>query len=175
MKLSEYYPCEYLEDVFTIDYKQLYDIGIRGLIFDIDNTLVPHGKPCEAHVEQLFKKLHNMGFVTLLLSNNSKQRVETFNATLNSMYIYDAEKPSLIAFQKAVQKMQLPLSEVIVIGDQIFTDVCGANRAGLKTILIKYIGYYQKEWKGFKRYLEHIVLLTYKLRKKYHNRIFLNH
>ena len=76
--LKIFYPYEYLEDVFTIDYQALCDKGFKGLIFDIDNTLVPHGADSTEQVDELFATLHSMGFSTLLLSNNNRQRIERF-------------------------------------------------------------------------------------------------
>ena len=171
-KLAKYYPYEWMESPFVIDYESLYAMGVRGLIFDIDNTLVPHGAPCSTAVVNLFTHLHQLGFTTLLLSNNSKTRVEHFNGDLNSYFIYDAEKPSLQSVYKALDMMQLSPKQVVLIGDQIFTDICAANEAQIPSILVKYIGHEKCEWKGFRRYLETLVLITYKLRKKYQHRLF---
>lgn len=160
------FPGDYVEDVFSINYDKLYSNGYRGLIFDIDNTLVPHGADSTAQVDELFKKLHNNGFKTLLLSNNNKQRIERFIENIDTLYIEESGKPHPAAYLKAVQMMNLDKSEVMVIGDQVFTDVLGANRAGLENILVKYIGYYKKEKKGIRRNVEKIVLwLYFKLRK----------
>lgn len=172
VKLTKYYPYEWIESPFVIDYGALYAMGVRGLIFDIDNTLVPHGAPCSSAVVELFARLHRLGFATLLLSNNSKTRVECFNTDLNAHIIYDAGKPSPQSVYKALDVMQLLPGQVVLIGDQIFTDICAANRATIPSILVKYIGHEKCEWKGFRRYLETLVLLTYKLRKKYQNRLF---
>ena len=81
------FPGSYVEDVFSINYDNLYSKGYRGLIFDIDNTLVPHGADSTAQVDELFNKLHAMGFKTLLLSNNNKERIERFTQNIDTLYI----------------------------------------------------------------------------------------
>ncbi|MBQ2269522.1 MAG: HAD-IIIA family hydrolase, partial [Bacteroidaceae bacterium] len=141
--LSKYYPYEYEEDVFVINYSALYNKGIRGLIFDIDNTLVAHGKDSTKEVDELFKKLYDMVFSTLLLSNNSVARIEKFNTNIKTLYIADAQKPSTTGFHKALSMLGMKASEVVVIGDQVFTDIYGANCSGLPCILVKYVGYYK--------------------------------
>ncbi|MBP3228314.1 MAG: YqeG family HAD IIIA-type phosphatase [Bacteroidaceae bacterium] len=157
------FPHGYADSVLAIDYARLHDMGIRGLIFDIDNTLVPHGGDATAEVEALFRRLHAQGFRTLLLSNNSEARIRHFNRHIGTRYIHNARKPSPAAYIKAVETLGLDKSEVVVIGDQLFTDVLGAGRSGLKSILVRYIGHERKEWKGWRRMAERIVLAVYAL------------
>ena len=76
--LKIFYPYEYVESVFSIDYKKLYEKGYRGLIFDIDNTLVHHGEDSTREIDELFKEVQKIGFKTLVLSNNSEKRVQKF-------------------------------------------------------------------------------------------------
>jgi len=159
--LGVFYPCDYVEDVFSIDYEALYKKGFRGLIFDIDNTLVPHGADSTPQVNLLFEKLHSMGFSTLLLSNNNEERILRFKTAIDTQYIEESGKPHPAAFRKAVEMLGLQRNEVVVIGDQLFTDIFGANRAGLSSILVKYIGYYKKEKKGVRRNLEKVLLWFY--------------
>lgn len=170
--LKRYFPYEYADDVFSIPYWALYKRGIRGLIFDIDNTLVPHGEECTEEVVALFDKLHKIGFTTLFLSNNSAQRLEKFNLNIGAHCIADSNKPHAEGFQRALQMLRMDKSEVVVIGDQLFTDICGANDSGIASILVKYIGHEKWEWKGFRRYLENILLLIYRCNKRYRYRLF---
>lgn len=170
--LKVFYPYEYVEDVFSINYKVLRDKGFKGLIFDIDNTLVPHGADSTEQVDALFAKLNAMGFTTLLLSNNNRQRIERFAANIDTLYIEEASKPHPASYLKAVEKMRLNNDEVVVIGDQLFTDIFGANRSHLPSILVKYIGFYKKEKKGIRRNLEKKVLWLYSHNKRYQHRIF---
>lgn len=85
--ISRYFPYEYVEDVFSIDYKRLYEKGYRGLVFDIDNTLVPHGADSTKEVDDLFVRIHETGLKTLLLSNNSEARIKRFLANIDTLYI----------------------------------------------------------------------------------------
>ena len=71
--IDRWLPDKYVEDVFSIDYEDLYRQGFRGLIFDIDNTLVPHGADSDSKIDKLFQDIHSLGFKTLLLSNNSRE------------------------------------------------------------------------------------------------------
>ena len=171
--ISRYYPYEYVEDVFSIDYKALYEKGFRGLIFDIDNTLVPHGADSTEEIDKLFMHIHETGLKTLLLSNNSEARVKRFKENIDTLFIYDANKPEPDAFRQAVVMLGIKDEEAIVIGDQTFTDIYGANMSGLASILVKYIGYYKKEKKGIRRNIEKVILYFYKHSRKYQHRLSL--
>lgn len=161
--IKNWFPDKYVEDVYSIDYEGLYDQGLRGLIFDIDNTLVAHGEDANSTIEKLFQELHLMGFKTLLLSNNSRERVERFNRNIKTLYINSACKPCKDCFIKALDLMGTKSNETLMVGDTLFTDIRGANRVGLKSIMVKYIGYYSSEPKGIKRHLEKLILSLHKL------------
>ena len=77
--LSRFYPDDWVDSAYQIDYEKIYDRGYRGLIFDIDNTLVPHGAPADERAIALFARLKNLGFSCCLLSNNQMERVSSFN------------------------------------------------------------------------------------------------
>lgn len=76
---DQFFPDEYMESTYSIPFEKLYQEGYRGVIFDIDNTLVPHGAPADERAKQLFRRLKEIGFESCLLSNNQKKRVEMFN------------------------------------------------------------------------------------------------
>ena len=107
------------------------------LLFDIDNTLVPHGAPADERACALFAHLKELGFQCMLLSNNKEPRVKLFNDAVHVSYIYKAGKPKPGNYRKAMQEMGTDTTNTIFIGDQIFTDVYGANLAGIRTILVK--------------------------------------
>ena len=86
-----FYPYEYVESVFSIDYNKLYDKGYRGIIFDIDNTLVHHGDDSTKEIDELFTTIQTIVFKTLLLSNNNEDRVKRFLNNIDSLYICNAE------------------------------------------------------------------------------------
>lgn len=160
------YPTKYLDSSYSIDYEQLYRSGIRGLIYDIDNTLVEHGMPATERAIKLFEQLRNIGFDTCLISNNKEPRVKPFADAVGSKYVYDAHKPSRKNYIRAMELMGTDTGNTYFIGDQIFTDVYGANRAGIPSILVKPIHPKEEIQIVLKRKLEKIVLFCYKRRKK---------
>lgn len=160
------YPTKYLDSSYSIDYEQLYRSGIRGLIYDIDNTLVEHGMPATERAIKLFERLRSIGFDTCLISNNKEPRVKPFADAVGSKYVYDAHKPSRKNYIRAMELMGTDTGNTYFIGDQIFTDVYGANRAGIPSILVKPIHPKEEIQIVLKRKLEKIVLFCYKRRKK---------
>ena len=160
------YPTKYLDSSYSIDYEQLYHSGIRGLIYDIDNTLVEHGMPATERAIKLFEQLRSIGFDTCLISNNKEPRVKPFADAVGSKYVYDAHKPSRKNYIRAMELMGTDTGNTYFIGDQIFTDVYGANRAGIPSILVKPIHPKEEIQIVLKRKLEKIVLFCYKRRKK---------
>ena len=76
---EKFFPDEYVASTYVIPFEKLYEEGYRGVIFDIDNTLVPHGAPADERARKLFRRLGDIGFQSCLISNNQKPRVEMFN------------------------------------------------------------------------------------------------
>ena len=91
--LHQFYPDYEADSAYGIDYRTLYEQGYRGIIFDIDNTLVPHGAPATPQATEFFGRLRELGFQTLLLSNNKEPRVKSFADAVGASYIYKAGKP----------------------------------------------------------------------------------
>ena len=168
--LEKFYPGEYLDSTYVIDFDRLYEEGYRGVIFDIDNTLVPHGAPADERACALFAHLKELGFQCMLLSNNKEPRVKMFNDAVHVSYIYKAGKPKPGNYRRAMQEMGTDTTNTIFIGDQIFTDVYGANLAGIRTILVKPIHPKEEIQIVLKRYLEKIVLFFYARYQKKQNR-----
>ena len=169
--LRDFYPYEYVENVFSIDYKKLYDKGMRGIIFDVDNTLVAHGLSSTEEVDRLFLELHAMGYMTLLMSNNCEARLLRFKQNIDTLYIHEAGKPRPDCYWRALSMMDLRREDVFVVGDQLFTDILGANRSGLASILVRYIGRDINEETGWNRKGEKLILFCYSLQKKYQHRL----
>lgn len=159
---ERFYPDEYLDSAYGIDYEALYHRGYRGVIFDIDNTLVPHGAPADARSIALFGRLRKIGFASMLLSNNKEPRVKMFNDEVHSRYIYKAGKPSTRNYVKAMELMGTTPATTMFVGDQLFTDVWGAKKAGIRTWLVKPIHPKEEIQIVLKRRLEWIVLFFYK-------------
>lgn len=164
--LQRFYPTDCKDSTYDIDFEMLYQNGIRGVIFDIDNTLVPHGAPADERALQLFTKLREIGIRTCLISNNQLPRVKPFADEVGSMFVENAHKPSTKNYKKAMELMETNETTTVFVGDQLFTDVYGANRAGISTILVKPIHPKEEIQIVLKRYLEKIVLYFYKRSKK---------
>lgn len=157
-----FFPDEYLDSTYEIDFDRLYKEGYRGLLFDIDNTLVPHGKPADDRAKALFVHLRELGFKCCFLSNNQIERVSSFNAAIGEVFIENAHKPSTKNYVKAMEMLGTDVSNTIFIGDQLFTDIYGAKRAGIRNILVKPIHPKEEIQIVLKRYLEKIVLYFYR-------------
>ena len=151
-----------MDSTYEIDFDRLYGEGYRGVIFDIDNTLVPHGAPADERACKLFAHLKELGYQCMLLSNNKEPRVKMFNDAVGVSYIFRAGKPKTANYKKAMEQMGTTTENTLFVGDQIFTDVYGANRTGIRTILVKPIHPKEEIQIVLKRYLEKIVLFFYK-------------
>jgi HAD superfamily phosphatase (TIGR01668 family) len=166
MILDTFYPDHWWDSAYEIPYEQLYADGYRGVMFDIDNTLVPHGAPATSEAIAFFKKLHDIGFDTCLISNNKEPRVKSFALDVNSKYLYKADKPSRKGYRKAMELMNTTEKTTIFVGDQLFTDVWGAKRTGITSYLTKPIHPKEEIQIILKRRLEAIVLFFYKKKLK---------
>ena len=127
-----FYPDRREKSAYTIDYADLYRKGYRGVIFDIDNTLVPHGAPATKEAAAFFASLRETGFSTCLLSNNQKPRVAPFADAVGSIYIENAHKPSVKNYQEACRRMGIKEEQAVFVGDQLFTDVYEIGRASCR-------------------------------------------
>jgi HAD superfamily phosphatase (TIGR01668 family) len=135
--LKNLIPQKRVRTIYEIDVQALWDTGVRGIITDLDNTLVGAKHP-QATPELLvwLKRLQTIGFKVVIVSNNNKLRVSRFSDPLSIPYIFRAKKPGNSAFRKAMGMMSLSPQQTVVIGDQMLTDVLGGNRLGLYTILV---------------------------------------
>ena len=169
--LRNFYPYEYVESVFSIDYDKLYRRGYRGIIFDVDNTLVHHGDDSTAEIDHLFRTIHSIGFKTLLLTDNNEERLKRFTRNIETLYICDAQKPNPSSYLKAISLLDMDKKRVVCIGDQIFKDILGANKSGMVSILVKFIRLDTETKIGKRRYLEKIILWFYQHNKSVQHRL----
>ena len=156
------FPNEWKTSSFDIDYKDYYDSGFRGIIFDIDNTLVPHGKMGDEQLVSFIAGLKEIGFKLILVSNNSRERNQKFASPLGLDYIYKAGKPSVKGYREACNRLDIPAEKMLCIGDQLFTDIWGGNRSGMHTILVNPIDPAEEVQIILKRKLEKPVLALYR-------------
>lgn len=159
---EKFFPDEYVASTYVIPFEKLYEEGYRGVVFDIDNTLVPHGAPADDRAKKLFKRLEDIGFSSCLISNNQEARVKMFNRDIGTDYICNAHKPSTKNYIRAMEIMGTDRTNTIFVGDQLFTDVWGAKRAGIRNILVRPIHPKEEIQIVLKRYLEKVVLHFYK-------------
>jgi HAD superfamily phosphatase (TIGR01668 family) len=145
----------------------LAENGIKGIILDIDNTLVPqHMKEADENAVKWIEMVKSSGFKVCIVSNATKKRVIKFNEKLKLYAIHRAFKPGSGAFLKAARLMNLPPDRIAVVGDQIFTDIYGGNRVNMYTILVKPIHENEPFFVRLKRYPEKLVLKNYRKRSK---------
>ena len=152
-------PDLHVTSVYDIDLVQLKQRGVRGIITDLDNTLIEWDRPdATPELIEWIKKLKEHGFSVVIVSNNNETRVSKVAEPLGVPYIHQAKKPTTNAFRKAARLMELPVGETVVIGDQLFTDVLGGNRMGLYTILVVPVSQTDGLITRFNRGLERVAL-----------------
>ena len=166
MSFSDLYPTKEESSAYLIPYESYFALGKRGIIYDIDNTLVMHGAPADERSIGLFTRLRKIGFKTVLLSNNKDERVRPFAEAVGSMYICKAGKPAKRGYLEAIRKMGTTPETTLFVGDQIFTDVWGANRCGIETVLTSPIDPREEIQIVLKRRLEWFVLKSYRKKRK---------
>lgn len=146
-KTKNYIPDEYQKSIYNVDFNKLYDEGYRIILTDLDNTLVSYDDifPTNEIIEWL-DKVKAIGFEVVVTSNNKKKRVKTFCDKLGIRGIWWSLKPLKRGFRKALRKTNYKKNQVVVMGDQLMTDVCSAKRAGYYTILIKAVKRKTEKW-----------------------------
>ena len=163
---ESFFPNEIQSSTYEIPFEEWYEKGYRGVTFDIDNTLVPHGADADERSIALFTRLREIGYKTMLLSNNKEPRVKRFNEPIGSGYICKAGKPGERNYLKAMEGMGTTRQNTLFVGDQLFTDIWGAKRVGLYSILVRPLDPREEIQIVMKRYLERIVLFFYEKEKR---------
>jgi len=130
-------PQEYRRSIFEIDLDKLQRMGKRAMILDLDNTLVRWNdpNPTPALLDWL-AAVRGRGLQPCIVSNNSGPRVSEFAARAGVPFVPNATKPGVKGFRLAMQRLGVEPHETVVVGDQLFTDILGGNRAGAYTILV---------------------------------------
>ncbi len=167
--IEKYYPDIYCDSIRHIDLSMLKNRGIRGLILDIDNTLVPmHSADADENAITWIAELKEKGFKVCILSNAAEKRVLRFNREISVQAIHRAYKPSGRAFLRAAEKMELEPENIAVVGDQIFTDIHGGNKANMLTILVKPIDKKEILFVRLKRWPEKYIISKYFKQQEHH-------
>ncbi|WP_156291136.1 YqeG family HAD IIIA-type phosphatase [Oceanobacillus salinisoli] len=157
--INRFLPNEYVKSIFDIHPDKLKEKGIKGIITDLDNTLVAWDvQDATPEVMEWFKLMKKHDIQVTIISNNNLQRVKIFSEPLDIPFIYSARKPLRRAFKRVQKQMNLKKEEIVVIGDQLLTDVLGGNNAGLYTILVVPIVQTDGKITRMNRKIERIIL-----------------
>lgn len=156
-----FYPKEYYDSTYHIDFETYYKKGYRGVLFDVDNTLVEHDQPATQEAIALIQKLKAIGFGVCFVSNNDEERVKKFNEAVHAKYVYKAGKPLAKGYERAMKKIGTTKDNTLFVGDQLFTDIWGANNAGLHSILVLPIAKHEEIQIVLKRIPEKLILHYY--------------
>lgn len=150
-------PDMYQKSIYDIDYKKLKNKGIKCLLFDLDNTLTPVNEDVpNKRVKELFLFLEK-DFKLIILSNSKKKRLIPFKEGLNVDAAASSKKPFKKKYIKIMNIYQFKEHEIAAIGDQLLTDICGANRVGITSILINPIGDFEKFGTKINRFFEKFI------------------
>lgn len=156
------YPKLYCKKVTDIKIEFLQEKNIKALILDVDNTLIDFERNLLNGVQEWYQKLKENNISCMILSNSNKvDKVKTVAETIGIPYIYFATKPLKRGFLKAQKLLDLPFENIAVVGDQIFTDVIGANRCKMFPILVEPIGEKDYLITKIKRPIENFVIKKY--------------
>ncbi len=149
-------------DIYAVDFEGLYAQGLRILLLDIDNTLVTYEEDLPGEkTRALLHRLQTIGFTIVLISNNNRFRIEPFARSVGLPAVFRAKKPLRSGFKRSLNKLERPWEkeEVLVLGDQVMTDVYGAKRFGISVLLVQPLRRETERWyTGFNRLIEHKML-----------------
>lgn len=154
-------PTMYKKNIFDIDYQKLKEMGITCLVFDLDNTLglLDH-KKCPKNTKKLLKKLQE-DFLVLISSNNTKKRIAPYLKELGIGGVAWSLKPSTRGLRKIKKEYHLKKKEMVMIGDQIVTDILSGKRFKIMTILVDPLGKKDLKITGLNRKIEAKIIKRY--------------
>ncbi|MEH7353234.1 YqeG family HAD IIIA-type phosphatase [Neobacillus drentensis] len=157
--LKQFLPDEHVKSILDISPEELKSRGVKGIITDLDNTLVEWDRPLATpQLIKWFDEIKKHNILVTIVSNNNEERVKAFSDPLNIPFIFRARKPMGPAFYKAISQMGIKKEEAVVIGDQLLTDVLGGNRSGFHTILVVPVAQTDGFWTKFNRFVERRIL-----------------
>lgn len=158
--MALFYPTVYRRRITDVTAEDLHRLGARAVLLDVDNTLTTHDAPdLDIAVRQWLTDMQNEGFLLIIVSNNSAERVEPFAQSIGLPFIAHGRKPLPMGYRAAATALGIPLRECIAIGDQIFTDVMGANLAKISSVLLEPIQpEVEQKFIVFKRKIERLLM-----------------
>ena len=138
MAIEHYMPDFAVEAVYDLTVESLQKQGIKAVLVDLDNTLIawnnPDGTP---EMKKWLHDLRDAGIRIIVVSNNSKKRVQRAVEKFGIDYVYWALKPFTFGINRAMKEFHYEKNEVVMVGDQLMTDIRAAHRAGIRSILVK--------------------------------------
>ena len=141
--LDLFIPDVYAQSIYTINYKKLKKNGIKCLLFDLDNTIASYKtKEPDQKVKELIARLEE-DFKVIIISNSNKNRLRPFKEKLNIDVAFSSKKPLKGKYKKILSLYKFRIDEVACIGDQLLTDILGANRMGFTSILVNRVAKYE--------------------------------
>lgn len=163
--MNIFLPDIYQKSVYTINYKNLKNAGIKIVLFDLDNTLVPiNATEPSKKLKELFEDIKKIGLKPIILSNSKQRRVAPFKDGLYVDAACNSRKPLKRKYKKVMELYDVKPNEVAAVGDQLITDVFGANRVGITSILVNQISKNDFLKTKFNRFLEGIIIKHFKKR-----------
>ncbi len=166
--MALFYPTLYRRRITDLTADDLRAFGVQGILLDIDNTLTTHDNPApDARVTAWLDTMQKAGFSLTVVSNNRDERVRPFAEAIGLAYQARAAKPLPRGYRAAAQMMGLSPRQCVAVGDQIFTDILGANLAGMRSVLLEPIELeVEQKFIVFKRRFERILLGTRRAKRR---------
>jgi HAD superfamily phosphatase (TIGR01668 family) len=149
LRTKKFIPNEFHNSFFDINFKELYNNGLRLVLTDLDNTLISYdeNKPTKNIIDK-FEEIERIGFEVIVISNNVSSRINEFLEGTKYKGVGNARKPLLIGLRKALRLAEKDYShkETVIIGDQLMTDVYCANRFNSYSILVNPLKKKTEKW-----------------------------
>lgn len=161
--LKKFYPEYVFEKVEDIPYELLNKEGIKLVLMDMDNTLIDSKGMYSKELKKWIKNIKSKGIQLYIFSNSfSTKTVKRISKELGVRYFYKASKPSIKGFKKVCDNFpDINKNEILMIGDQLFTDILGGNRFNIRTVLVKRINKNELFISKIKRPIENLILNHY--------------
>lgn len=167
MFLKRFFPMYYYINVESIPYQIFEKENIKAVIFDLDNTLVDSKYKYDEKVKKWINDMRQKNIKFCILSNTPrKNKVKKIAQDFDMPYILNASKPRHKGFNQAIELLKAEKENTVIIGDQVFTDIWGGNRFGIKTILVSPIAKKELIFTRIKRPLERYIIRKYNKNKK---------
>lgn len=164
--MQTFLPDMYQKSVYAINYEMLKNAGIKIMLFDLDNTIIPlHAKSASKKIKDLFEDVKNMGIKPVIISNARKRRVEPFKDELLVDASYLSLKPLKWKYKRILKIYGVKPNEVAAVGDQLITDIFGANRMQFTSILVNPMSSEDLVATKFNRIFERIIIKHYTKKK----------